>query len=262
MTPDFKNILFAVQGAVATVTVDRPDKLNVLSIETLEELRQAIETILQRADLRVAIITGTGDKAFVAGADVAELAALNGSQAKAFANLGQSLFSLIENGGKPCIAAINGYAFGGGCELALACAVRLASTNVKIGQPEIKLGLMTGFGGSQRLVRLVGKGRAMELCLLGDSIDASLALSWGLITKVVSPESLMAEANSLAERLASYPPLAVKYTLEAINTASDLPLAEGQACEASLFGLCFGTEDMKEGTAAFLEKRRATFTGK
>jgi enoyl-CoA hydratase len=262
MIPDFKNILFAIQGPVATVTVDRPDKLNVLSIETLKELRWAIESILERADVRVAIITGTGDKAFAAGADVSELAGLNASQAKAFANVGQSLFNLIENGGKPFIAAINGYAFGGGCELALACAIRLASKNAKLGQPEIRLGVMTGFGGSQRLVRLVGKGRAMELCLLGEPIDASVAFNWGLVTKIVSPECLVAEANLLAERLASYPPLAVKYTLEAINTASDLPLNEGQACEASLFGLCFSTEDMKEGTAAFLEKRRAAFTGK
>jgi enoyl-CoA hydratase len=262
MIPEFKNIRFGVQGPVATITVNRPDKLNVLSVETLKELRCAVETILESTDLRVAIITGTGDKAFAAGADVSELAGLNVSQAKAFSDVGQGIFNLIENGGKPFIGAINGYAFGGGCELALACAIRLASENAKLGQPEIKLGIMTGYGGSQRLVRLIGKARAIELCLLGEPIDANDALRWGLVTKVVPAWSLMTEANLLAQKLASYPPLALKYTLEAINIASDLPFNEGQAYEANLFALCFSTEDMKEGTAAFLEKRKSAFTGK
>jgi enoyl-CoA hydratase len=262
MVPEFKNVLVVVQGAVATVTINRPEKLNVLSAETLRELRQAIEGILESGDVRSAIITGAGDRAFAAGADVSELARLSASQAKEFAEIGQSLFNIIERGGKPFIGAINGIAFGGGCELALACAIRIASEKAKLGQPEIKLGITTGFGGSQRLTRVVGKARAMELCLLGEPIEASDALKWGLVAKVVPPASLMTEANLLAQKLASYSPTMLKYTLELINTASDLPLNEGQAYEANLFGLCFSTEDMKEGTAAFLEKRKANFKGK
>src|SRR5262245_49444989 len=262
MVPELKNVLVDAQGGVATVTINRPDKLNVLSVETLQELRQAIESVLERAEIRAAIITGAGDRAFAAGADISEMARLSASQAKEFAELGQSLFNTIEKGGKPFIAAINGYAFGGGCELVLACAIRIASEKAKLAQPEIKLGMITGFGGSQRLVRLVGKSRAMELCLLGEPMEASDALKWGLVAKVVPAESLMSEANLLAQKLASYSPVVLKYTLEAINNASDLPLNEGQAYEANLFGLCFSTEDMKEGTAAFLEKRKAEFKGK
>jgi enoyl-CoA hydratase len=262
MVPEFTNVLVDVQGAVATVTINRPDKLNILSTETLQELRQAIEAVIEKEEIRAAIITGAGDRAFAAGADVSELARLSASQAKKYAEFGQSLFNTIEKAGKPFVAAINGYAFGGGCELALACSIRIASEKAKLGQPEIKLGIMTGFGGSQRLVRLVGKARAMQLCLLGEPIEASDALEWGLVAGVVPAESLMPEANLLAQKLASYPPIMLKYTLEAINTASDLPLNEGQAYEANLFALCFSTEDMKEGTAAFLEKRRAKFKGK
>jgi enoyl-CoA hydratase len=262
MVPKLKNVLIGVEGAVATVTINRPDKLNVLSTEILQELREAIKAIVEIEDIRAAIITGAGDRAFAAGADVSELARLGASQAKEYAEFGQSLFNTIERAGKPFVAAINGYAFGGGCELALACSIRIASEKAKLGQPEIKLGIMTGFGGSQRLVRLVGKARAMQLCLLGEPIGANEALEWGLVAEVVSAENLMPKANSLAQKLASYSPVMLKYTLEAINTASDLPLNEGQAYEANLFGLCFGTEDMKEGTAAFLEKRSAGFKGK
>jgi len=262
MSAEFTNILCEVRGLVATVTLNRPERLNTLSAATLKELRRAVENILKQNEVRAAVITGAGEKAFAAGADISELAKLNASEAKKFAELGQSLFHLIENGGKPFIAAINGYAFGGGCELALACAIRIAAENVRLGQPEIKLGIITGFGGSQRLVRIVGKARAAELCLFGEPIDAKTALEWGLVNRVVPQSRLMAEAAALAEKLVAYAPLALKYTLEAINTVSDVPLAEGQAYEATLFGLCFGTEDMKEGTAAFLEKRKAQFKGK
>lgn len=259
---EFTNILFELRGSVATVTLNRPDRLDTLSSGTLKELRRAVEDILEQKEVRAAVITGAGEKAFAAGADVSELAKLDAPQAKKFAELGQSLFNFIETGGKPFIAAINGYAFGGGCELALACSVRIAAENARLGQPEIKLGIITGFGGSQRLVRIVGKARAAELCLFGEPIDAKTALDWGLVNKVVPQSGLASKAAMLAEKLASYSPLALKYTLEAINTASDAPLAEGQAYEANLFGLCFATEDMKEGTAAFLEKRKAEFKGK
>ncbi|MBI4527374.1 MAG: enoyl-CoA hydratase/isomerase family protein [Deltaproteobacteria bacterium] len=262
MASDFANILLSFRGRVGTITLNRPDRLNTLSLDTLNELRQAVEIFIKREDLLVGIITGAGEKAFCAGANVAELAKLNASQAKAFAEMGQEIFSLIENSGKPFIAAVNGYAFGGGCELALACPIRVASDNARFGQPEIKLGFTTGFGGSQRLVRLLGKSRATELCLFGEPIDAKAALDWGLVVKVVPQARLLEEANLFADKLASYPPLAVKFTLEVLNRASEASLSEGLTYEANLFGLSFATEDMKEGTAAFLEKRKAEFKGK
>jgi enoyl-CoA hydratase len=205
---------------------------------------------------------GAGEKAFAAGADIAELAKLDAAEAKRFAELGQGVFNLIEGGGKPFIAAVNGYAFGGGCELALACILRIASENARLAQPEIKLGIITGFGGSQRLVRIVGKTRAAELCLFGEPIDADTAMQWGLVNRVVPQSVLAAEAAALAEKVAAHSPLALKYTLEAINRAADVPLAEGQAHEATLFGLSFASEDMKEGIRAFLEKRKPEFKGK
>lgn len=259
MADAYKNILFTVSDGVATVVINRPEKLNILSLETLDEIKRAVETILGRNDIRAAVITGAGEKAFIAGADIAELARLNPSEAKSFSLLGQGIFNLIENGGKPFIAAVNGYALGGGCELALACALRIASENARLGQPEIKLGIITGFGGSQRLLRIVGKARAAELCLFGEPIDARTALEWGLVNKVVAQSRLVEEAHTLAQKLASHSPIALQYTLEAINT--DVPLAEGLCREASLFALCFATADMKEGTAAFLQKRKARFKG-
>ncbi|MBI2986594.1 MAG: enoyl-CoA hydratase/isomerase family protein [Deltaproteobacteria bacterium] len=260
MADAFKNILFAVHDAIATVTINRPEKLNTLSVETLYELRQAVESILEQEEIRVAVITGAGEKAFVAGADVSELARLNPPEAKSFSLLGQGIFNMIENGGKPFIAAVNGFALGGGCELALACSIRIASENARLGQPEVKLGIITGFGGSQRLLRVAGKARALELCLFGEPIDAKTACEWGLVNKVVAQSRLMDEACSLAQKLASFSPLALKYTLEAVNT--DAPLEQGLSREANLFALCFATEDMKEGTSAFLQKRKAQFKGK
>jgi enoyl-CoA hydratase len=262
MAVNFKNILLESETGVATVTVNRPEKLNVLSVETLHELRQAVDEILGRDEIRVGIITGAGEKAFIAGADVAELARLSASEARSFALLGQGIFSRIESGGKPFIAALNGYALGGGCELALACHLRVASENARLGQPEIKLGIVTGFGGSQRLLRIVGKTRTLELCLGGEPIDANTAMQWGIINKVAAPLRLMEEANSLAQKLAAYSPIALKYTLEAINMGLEVPLAEALAHEANLFALSFATEDMKEGTSAFLQKRKAEFKGK
>lgn len=262
MGANFKNILLTSESGIATLTVNRPDKLNVLSVETLHELKQAVEEILGRNEIRVGIITGAGEKAFIAGADIAELSRLNASEARSFALLGQGIFSRIESGGKPFIAAINGYALGGGCELALACHLRVASENARLGQPEIKLGIITGFGGSQRLLRIVGKTRALELCLGGEPIDANTAMQWGLLNKVVAPARLMEEAKLLAQKLAGYSPIALNYTLQAINMGPEVPLGEALAQEANLFALCFATEDMKEGTSAFLEKRKAHFKGK
>jgi len=262
MAANFKNILLTSESSVATLTINRPARLNVLSVETLRELKQAVDEILEREDIRVAIITGAGEKAFVAGADISEFARLSPLEATSFASLGQSIFARIESGGKPFIAAINGYALGGGCELALACGLRIASQNARLGQPEIKLGIITGFGGSQRLLRIVGKTRALELCLAGEPIDANTALQWGILNKVVAPERLIEEANILAQKLAGYSPLALKHTLEVINMGPEVPLNEALAHEANLFGLSFATEDMKEGTSAFLQKRKAEFKGR
>jgi enoyl-CoA hydratase len=262
MPSKLKNIHVNVEDRVATLTINRPDRLNTLSRETLDELKQAIAEILQDETVRVGIITGAGEKAFCAGADISELAKLNSTQAKNFAETGQSIFNLIESGGKPFIAAVNGYALGGGSELALACPIRIAAENAKFAQPEVKYGFTTGFGGSQRLARIVGVSRATQLCLLGDPIDAATALDWGLVMKVTAPSELLAEAKAACEKLASYSPTAMKFMLQAIQAASELPLAQGQAYEANLFGLGFATEDMKEGTSAFLEKRKPDFKGR
>lgn len=262
MTGSFKNILLDAQGGVAVLTVNRPDKLNALSIETLHELKTAVEAIISNNEIRAAIVTGSGQKAFISGADISEFVKMNATDAKNFAELGQSVLNMMECGGKPFIAAINGYALGGGCELALACAIRIASENAKLGQPEVKLGIMTGFGGSQRLVRVVGKARAMELCLLGGQIDAQTALQWGLVSRVFPQAQLMDEARKMAAALAAGAPLALRYTMEAINKAADVPLDEGLLYEANLFGLCFATEDKNEGTTAFLQKRAPQFKGK
>jgi enoyl-CoA hydratase len=262
MPSKLKNIDVNVEHRVATLTINRPDKLNTLSRETLDELKQAVAEILQEETVRVGIITGAGEKAFCAGADISEMAKLNSTQAKNFAETGQQIFNLIESGGKPFIAAVNGYALGGGSELALACPIRIAAENAKFAQPEVKYGFTTGFGGSQRLARAVGTARATQLCLFGDPIDAQTALDWGLVTKVVSLSELRQEAKSAAEKLASYSPIAMKSTLQALQAAADLPASQGQAYEANLFGLCFATEDMKEGTSAFFEKRKPQFRGK
>lgn len=262
MPSNFKNILLTFEDEIGTLTLNRPEKLNTLSLETLRELQRAVEELLEDQKVRVGIITGAGEKAFCAGADISELAKLNPTEAKAFAEIGQQIFNRIESGGKPFIAAVNGYALGGGCELALACPIRIASDNAKFAQPEVKYGFITGFGGSQRLARTVGMSRAAQLCLLGDPIDAQTALAWGLVTKVTLLADLPAEARAAAEKLASYSPIAMKLMLQALTAAAELPLAQGQAYEAMLFALCFATDDIKEGTAAFFEKRKPQFKGK
>ena len=258
----FENIQFEKKNAIGYVTVNRPKALNALNAATMDELRAAFTDIQSDLSVRGAILTGAGDKAFVAGADINELAQQDAVSGKAFALRGQSVLDLIENLGKPVIACINGFALGGGCELALACTMRLASENAKLGQPEVKLGIIPGYGGSQRLPRLVGKGVAMQLVLTGEMISAQEALRVGLVNEVVAPADLIARAEAILGKIATNGPLAVQYAMEAVNKGMEMPLAEGLFLEATLFGVCCSTADKKEGTTAFLTKRAPQFEGK
>ncbi|HEY7497121.1 MAG TPA: enoyl-CoA hydratase-related protein [Vicinamibacterales bacterium] len=255
------NLLVDRDGPVARVTINRPKVMNALNAETLDELRRTILALKHDADVRTVIITGAGDRAFVAGADINELATETPATGRERALRGQHVFDLIENMGKPVIAAINGFALGGGCELAMACTLRIAADTAKLGQPEINLGLIPGYGGTQRLARLVGAGRALELMLAGDPIGAEEAYRIGLVNRVVPAADLPARAHALASILASKPPIAVRYIIDAVNKGLQSPLAEGQILEATLFGLVASTGDMREGTRAFLEKRKPEFKG-
>jgi enoyl-CoA hydratase len=248
-------------GAVATVTVNRPNVLNALSLATLDELASAMGRLRQDEAVRCIVITGAGEKAFIAGADIKELAALTPTAGREHARKGQSVFDLIEQLGKPVIAAINGYALGGGCELAMACTIRLAADTARLGQPEINLGIIPGYGGTQRLARLIGAGRALELLLTGEQITAAEAYRLGLVNRVVPAADLMSEARRLAETIAAKAPIAVRYILDAVRSGVQLPLDAGQMLEATLFGLVASTGDMREGTRAFLEKRKPEFKG-
>ena len=258
----FENIVFEKRNAIGYVTVSRPKALNALNMATMGELRAAFTDIQQDPALRAAILTGAGEKAFVAGADINELAQQDAVTGKAFAHRGQAVLDLIENLGKPVIACINGFALGGGCELALACAIRIASENAKLGQPEVKLGIIPGYGGSQRLPRLVGKGMAMQLVLTGEMISAQEALRIGLVNEVVAAADLITRAEAIAGKIAANAPLAVQYAMEAVNKGVEMTLAEGLFLEAALFAVSCSTADKKEGTSAFLEKRAAQFQGK
>lgn len=258
----FDNLLLERDGATAIVTVNRPRVLNALDAHTLDELQRAVTDIGADATIRAVIITGAGDRAFVAGADIGELARLDPSSARTVALRGQHVFACIENLGKPVIAAIGGFALGGGCELAMACTFRIAGEQATFGQPEVQLGLMPGFAGTQRLARLVGRARALDLALTGRRIPASEALAVGLVHRVVPADRVMAEARSLAETLAAQAPLAVAYIMEAITRGAEMPFDEACRFEAALFGLAAATEDMREGTRAFLEKRKPSFTGR
>ncbi len=258
----YENILLEKKNAIAYVTVNRPKVLNALNMATMEELRAAFHDIKNDAEIRVAILTGAGEKAFVAGADIGELAKQDAVSAKQYAHRGQNVLNLIENLGKPVIACVNGFALGGGCELALACTMRLASDNAKLGQPEVKLGIIPGYGGSQRLPRLVGKGLAMQMVLAGEVISAQEAHRIGLVNEVTAAAELIPRAEAIAAKIIANAPLAVQYAMEAVNKGMEMPLAEGLFLEAALFGVCCATEDKKEGTAAFLEKRPARFSGK
>ena len=258
----FENLLLDRDGAVALLTINRPQVLNALNTLTIDELRRAVLELKHNPAVRVIIITGVGEKSFVAGADINELAVQRPAQGKEHARQGQHVFDLIENLGKPVIAAINGYALGGGCELAMACTLRIASGTAKLGQPEINLGLIPGYAGTQRLSRLVGKGVALELLLTGRQVTADEALRIGLVNRVVPAESLHAEAMTLALELAGKAPIAMQYILEAVNRGLEVSFDQAQFLEATLFGLVASTEDMREGTSAFLEKRKAEFKGR
>jgi enoyl-CoA hydratase len=257
----FENLEVARDGAVAVITIRRPQVLNALNIATLDELRQCVVELTADRGVRCAVVTGAGDKAFVAGADINELAVQSAVDAKTYAERGQHVLDLIENMGKPVIAAINGFALGGGCELALACTLRIAAEHARLGQPEVNLGLIPGFGGTQRLVRLVGRGTALELLLTGAPLSAADAYRVGLVNRVVASADLRAETMKLAVDLAARPPIAVRYIIEAVNRGSGVPLDTAQSIEATLFGLVASTADMREGTAAFLEKRQPVFRG-
>ena len=257
----FANLLLEKKSSIVFLTVNRPKVLNALNIATIAELGVVFTEIRNDAGVRVVLLMGAGEKAFVAGADIGELAQLDEAQGKEFARRGQAVFDLIENLGKPVIACVNGFALGGGCELAMACTMRLASENAKFGQPEVKLGVIPGYGGTQRLPRLVGKGVAMQLVLTGDIITAQEALRIGLVNEVTSQADLIPRAETIAQKILANAPLALQHSMQAVNEGIEMSLAQGLSLEADLFGASCGTEDKKEGTAAFLEKRPAQFKG-
>jgi enoyl-CoA hydratase len=258
----YQNLLAETRDGVAIVTINRPDKLNALNDRTMDELDAAFTALGADPAARGVILTGAGEKAFVAGADIGELSTQSPVDGKERSIRGQRVLDRIENLGKPVVAAVNGFALGGGCELALACHVRIASENARLGTPEVKLGIMCGYAGSQRLPRLVGKGRALELLLTGEMVDAQEALRIGLVNRVVPREKLLPEAEALLRKMLGNGPVSLRFTLEAVNAGLEMPFAEAQYLEATLFGLICTTEDMKEGTRAFLEKRPAKFLGK
>ena len=256
---ELQNVLYEVRNRIAYVTVNRPKVLNALNDQTMEELKYIFLDIRHKSDALAAILTGAGEKAFIAGADINELATQTPIEGKDRSRRGQHILSIIESLGKPVVAAINGYALGGGCELAMACTVRLASDNAKLGQPEVKLGIMAGYGGTQRLVRLVGMGRALELLLSGEQISAQRAYEIGLVNAVFPQAELITQAENFIGKMLANGPIALKLTLEAAHRGMQMTLEEGLNLEASLFGLICTTEDMKEGTKAFLEKRSPQF---
>lgn len=258
----YQNLLYEKRDRIGYITINRPEKLNALNAATVRELWEVFHEIAHDEEVGVIILTGAGDKAFIAGADITELAVQGPLQGKETARFGQQLLLFIERLGKPVIAAINGYALGGGCELAMACTIRIASENARLGQPEVRLGLIPGYGGTQRLARLIGKGRALELLLTGEMISAEEAYRLGLVNRVTSREELIPTAEKIARQILSNAPVAVRLCLEAVNAGLEMPLEEALLLEAALFGLCATTEDFREGTRAFLEKRPAQFTGR
>lgn len=255
------NVLYEKKGAIAYVTVNRPAVLNALDLLTWKDLRTAFESAQNDATVRGVILTGAGNKAFIAGADINELAHATAVEAEQASRFGQDVLDLIENLGKPVIAAINGFALGGGCETAMACTIRIAADTAKFGQPEVALGLIPGGGGTQRLPRLVGKGRALQLILSGEMISAQEAYRIGLVNEIVPAVDLITCAEAILQKIASNAPIAVRFALEATNKGVDTSQSEGLLLEASYFGLCAATEDKKEGTSAFLEKRAPQFHG-
>jgi enoyl-CoA hydratase len=258
----YQTILTDLADGIFTITINRPDKMNALNKDVIAELGQAIDEVYNNAAIKTAILTGAGEKAFVAGADISEFTDLDAAGGAALAQRGQELvFSKIENAPKPIIAAVNGFALGGGCELAMACHFRIASDNARFGQPEVNLGLIPGYGGTQRLTQLIGKGKAMELLMTGDMIKAEEAKQSGLVNYVVSTEELLPKAKEILKKIQTKAPLAISKIIGLVNEAATVS-SEGFNNEISRFGECFATEDKKEGTAAFLEKRAAIFTGR
>ena len=256
------NLLYTKKDGIAYVTLNRPKVLNALNQKTWEELYAVFEEIQHDSEVRGVILTGGGDKAFIAGADISELAHVTAVEAEKQSSFGQAVLNLIENLGKPVIAAINGFALGGGCETAMACTIRVAAENAKFGQPEVKLGLLPGGGGTQRLPRLVGKGRALQLILSGETISAQEAYRIGLVNEVVPAAELTARAEAILKQIFANAPIGVKYALDAVNKGLETNLSDGLSLEASYFGLCAATDDKNEGTAAFLQKRAPKFQGR
>jgi enoyl-CoA hydratase len=258
----YENLIYEKRDGIAFVTFNRPKVLNALNRRTMEELREILIDARGDEAVRVLILTGGGEKSFVAGADIGELSQQTPVNGKEFSLFGQGVIHLLETMGKPSICAINGFALGGGCEVALACTIRIASKTAKLGQPEVKLGILPGYGGTQRLARLCGKGVAQELCLAGEMISAEEALRIGLVNHVYEPPELLPAAEALGKKISANAPVAVRYAMEAIERGVEMPQEEGLFLEATLFGLACATEDMREGTKAFLEKRAAKFVGK
>lgn len=257
----YQSLLTSLDNGLFTITINRPDKLNALNKNVFDDLDAVLNEIENTREIKGVILTGAGPKAFVAGADISEFTQLNGIQGRQLARRGQEVFFRIENNKKPIIAAVNGFALGGGCELAMACHFRVASSNAKFGQPEVNLGLIPGYGGTQRLTQLIGKGRALELLLTGNMIDAQTALQYGLVNYVVPQEELLLKTNTLLQTIVSKAPLAVGKCITAVNAVFD-ETKNGYEVELDAFGACFETEDMKEGATAFLEKRKAAFKGR
>jgi enoyl-CoA hydratase len=257
-----QNLLVTTRNRIAFVTINRPDKLNAMNAATKAELLTLFNEIKNDSSIDIVILTGAGEKSFVAGTDIGELGTLDASSGKEFSEKGQELLNLIENLGKPVIAAVNGYALGGGCEISMACHIRIASENAKFGQPEVSLGIIPGYGGTQRLARLVGKGRAVEMILTGNQIDANEALRIGLVNKVVPLTELLSTAEAVARTILSKGQVAIRMALKAVNMTHETTQSDGQALEATLFGVCCGTEDFKEGTQAFLQRRKPEFKNK
>jgi enoyl-CoA hydratase len=255
-------LLISDRGAIRVITIHRPDKLNALNAATLDALDAAFTAAAADAGVRVVVLTGSGPKAFVAGADIAEMAALAPVQGRDFSLRGQRMMRSVEKMPKPVIAMINGFALGGGLELAMCCHLRIAADTAKVGQPEINLGLIPGFGGSQRLLRLAGRAATLELCLLGAPIDAARALQLGIVNRVVAAADLETETMKLAEQLASAAPLALRGLLDCVNVGGECGIEEGLEYESAQFGLMFATDDMREGTTAFLERRKPVFVGR